>query len=189
MKASHVAIMAALSCMVLSCGDNDGNKGARLALSCVESGDACLTPIPTQGSANADSLYLCNYWDSTHNFQVEFDEGSTRYGVQVLIANFTGAGTYETNTDGTTNVWITTNGAQGDAAGNPPSIPEHKCTIVATSNLAEITIPQNGDADILDVKLTVSCPNGLGWGNVCAIACTVNPSTFHLSVKGCTVSQ
>lgn len=82
MKASHVAIMAALSCMVLSCGDNDGNKGARLALSCVESGDACLTPIPTQGSANADSLYLCNYWDSTHNFQVEFDEGSTRYGVR-----------------------------------------------------------------------------------------------------------
>lgn len=197
MHFKQLAAMVTSVSIALACGgDNDQHgqgTGAALSMSCTESGPECTPPVQASGTVNAASLYLCNYWDSSRNFQIEFREGSTGYGVLVQIADFVGDGTYQTNSDATTNVTVTARGAtgddvKGDAAGDPPSIPEHRCSIVVTSNLENITIPESGDANILDVDLDVSCP-ALGWGAVCPIACTMTPSTFHLSVKGCLANQ
>jgi hypothetical protein len=198
MKYLQVAAMGALASVALSCdGEDDGQHGqgtgTMLSMACTESGPECNPPMQSQGSVNATSLHLCNYWDSSSHFQVEFREPGTAYGVLVEIADFVGDGTYETNVDGTTNVTIAAPSSGddevwGDASGNPPSIPEHPCTIVAATNLEEITIPENGDANILDVDLDVSCPT-LGWGAICPISCTVTPATFHLSVTGCLATQ
>ncbi|MBI4951928.1 MAG: hypothetical protein HY908_07830 [Myxococcales bacterium] len=197
-----IAMTLALAAVAAACSESDGGTttttttpsstvtthGATLSLACTEEGAACPNPQTVTSSVAASTLYLCNYWDTTQAFQVEFQTGTTDRGILVEIAGFTGAGSYTTNAAGTTNVTVTTDANQADAAGVVGSIPEHPCTIGVVSNLSAITIPDSGDAPLLDVELDVSCPS-LGDGAVCPIECTVSPASFKLSVAGCLVSQ
>jgi hypothetical protein len=163
-------------------------QGVTLTMDCVESGPECTPANTFQNVVAATNLYLCNYWDATQLFNVEFRQGTGGLGLLVEIAHFTGQGSYATNVDGTTNVTVTGPDVQVDAAGNPPSIPEHPCTIAVQSNLATIQIPADGDAALLDVTLDVTCAQ-LGGGAVCPTACDISPASFQLSIVGCLVSQ
>jgi hypothetical protein len=194
MRRSALWLTAAVFCGAVACDEEENanhgwvGTGATVAMVCVESGPECSPPETTQSTVAATELYLCNYWDTSGNFQVEFQERGSGKGILVQIAGFTGAGSYVTSADGLTNVTVTYDDGQADAAGVEQSIPEHPCTITVQSNLAAITIPKSGDDYLLDVDLDVSCPS-LGTGAVCPIDCGLTPSTFRLSVSGCLVSQ
>lgn len=188
-----MAVVGLVFFMAACDGDDDGQStfvgtGDSLALDCVESGPECTPPNEFSTAVNADTLYSCNYWDSTSILEMEFREGETGKGIFVRINDFTGQGNYVTDPDALTEVVVSTEDIQADSAGVSGSIPEHPCTITASSNLADIQIPENGDAFLLDVDLDISCPS-LGSGAVCPISCDIDPTGFSLSVQGCVVSQ
>ena len=170
-------------------GDPDGGgvetQGATVSYECVDDGAACDPPGTYEGTATATELDLCNYWESTQAFQVGFI-GPDDSHLLIQIANFTGAGSYTTSADAETNVVLHGTGevpSDADAAGPP----EHPCTITVESNLADLEIPETGDAELLDVTLEVECPTLIA-GGICDVICTLSPSTFSVSVGGCTVS-
>jgi hypothetical protein len=113
--------------------------------------------------------------------------GSVDEMIGIAIEPFTGDATYSTTPDAKIEVTVHAKGVSSHAIASEIS-PDQKCTIVAKSNLAAIQIPANGDASILDITLDVTCAK-LRAGAVCAEDCTVTPSSFQLSVKGCTVSE
>lgn len=159
-------------------------EGATVSLSCIDEEAAACTPPQTYQEAVAGTqLDQCNYWDETQAFDVRFIGSGSE--IRVQIANFTGEGSYSTSEDGTGVVMAGSGNAPSDAVSE--GIPE-PCTITVQSNLADIQIPQTGDADLLDVALDVTCPT-LRAGGVCDVTCTLSPATFSLSVAGCTVSQ
>ena len=157
-------------------------RGATVGVACVES-DPNVTGCNRSYSTNvaATALDACLYTASSQTLTLGFIQASVGR-IDVSIPNFTGNGTYTANAD--TDVAILGEGLASAATTDP----SHTCTIQVTSNFAQVVVPGNGDAPLLDVALAFDC-QGLVAGSICLANCTVSPTTFSLSVKGCHVSQ
>jgi hypothetical protein len=196
MRSALALALAVLLPVAAGCNNNDGSggsggaggtfptEGATVNLSCLENDPVCVPAHSSQGVATATDFDLCNYWDSTHNFIVTFRGSGSE--ITVKIANFTGTGDYTTTSDDATSVFVASSGSvPSGATSTDLAVP---CTITVESNLADIQIPQSGNAALLNVALDVSCPL-LNAGSTCNVDCTLSPTPSSLSVGGCVVSQ
>lgn len=133
----------------------------------------------------ATTLNTCDYSDQTHKLWVRFIAAT--YGdIVIYISPFTGDGVYQATADGSIDVAVTGDGTPSMATASGP--PLQACTITVQSNFESVQIPQTGDEESLDIVVEVACPN-LVAGGVCDDMCTLDPGTFTVAVRGCTVHK
>jgi hypothetical protein len=171
-------------------GAGDGGSGVQVvgttvAMSCLEEGPACDPPTPTSATVAATVLDDCSYHDAQQRLDVSFVQSQGFGGLYVNIEPFTGDGTYEVTADGLIDVRLDGEGIQSSAFASAAAA--QTCSITVTSNFADITVPESGDAQTLDVVLDVSCSTVVA-GGVCDVTCDLSPTQFSVSVGGCTVS-